>query len=134
MMPFPRWLARSNKYFANRVLIKLVERPPFGALRHIGRTTGRSYRTPLTVFRNGEDFVIALTYGSGADWVKNVLAAGEATVEYAGADHRAIDPRIVDRADAWDLFPAWARALLRLVGVTEFLLLTPAPIPAGTPA
>lgn len=31
--------------------------PGFGILGHIGRTTGRRYRTPLLVLRRGNDYV-----------------------------------------------------------------------------
>jgi len=120
---FPRWLARSNKYLANRVLIRLAGRPPFGAIRHVGRTSGHTYRIPVNVFRSGNDFVIALTYGPTADWVKNVLTAGEATVEFDGSENPVTSPRIVDRADALGVFPRWARAILRLANVSEFLRL-----------
>ena len=122
-MPLPRWLALSNKYLANRVLIRLAKRPPFGAIRHVGRKSGNSYRIPINAFRDGDDFVIALTYGSNADWVRNVMVAGGATIEHGGMDHRVVHPRLVDRADASSVFPPWARAILRLAGVTEFVRL-----------
>lgn len=70
--------------------------------------------------RSGNDFVIALTYGSQADWVKNVLASGRATIEHGEIDHAVSNPRIVGRSDALGVFPAWAVAILRLVAVTEF--------------
>ena len=122
-MPFPRWLARSNKYLANRLLIGLADRPPFGAIRHVGRKSGREYRIPINAFRSDGDFVIALTYGSRADWVKNVIAAGRATIEHGGEDYSVANPRVVDRSEALAVFPGWARAILRLAGVTEFLRL-----------
>ena len=84
---------------------------------------GREYRIPINTFRSDGDFVIALTYGPGADWVKNVLVAGRAVVEHSGEDHEAVNPRVVPRAEAIEAFPGWARALLAVVGVGEFLRL-----------
>ena len=51
------------------------------------------YRTPLNVFRGDEDhFVIALTYGPGADWVRNIVAAGRGTAQpmRASPSHSAL--------------------------------------------
>ena len=83
-MPFPRWLAKVNKRITNRYMVELADQPPFAALHHRGRTSGKAYRIPLNAFPCDDGFVFALTYGSGSDWVKNVLAAGEAELEYAG--------------------------------------------------
>ena len=54
--------------------------PTFCILTHVGRRSSRVYRTPLNVFRRGDRVVFALTYGSGAEWVRNVLAAGECEI------------------------------------------------------
>ena len=35
----------------------------------------------MTVFRDGESYIFALTYGPAVQWVKNALAAGEADPE-----------------------------------------------------
>ncbi len=122
-MAFPRWLARSNKYLANRVLIRLAERPPFAAIRHVGRRSGTEYRIPINTFRLDGEFVIALTYGPEADWVKNVVAAGSAVIEHGGVDVPVANPRLVGRADAIAAFPGWARAILAVAGVQQFLRL-----------
>jgi deazaflavin-dependent oxidoreductase (nitroreductase family) len=50
--------------------------PGFAILSHVGRTSGRTYRIPINVFRRGDHYLFALTYGSDVDWVKNVRAAG----------------------------------------------------------
>ena len=122
-MAFPRWLARSNKYLANRVLIRMSKRPPFAAIRHVGRRSGTEYRIPVNTFRHEGDFVIALTYGPNADWVKNVLAAEAAVIEYAGSDVKVSNPRVVSRDEVIEAFPGWARAILAVAGVEQFLRL-----------
>ena len=72
-----RRVARFNRLVTNRVTGPLAPwLPGFGIVVHTGRESGREYRTPVNVFRYQGAFVVALTYGSGADWVRNVLAAG----------------------------------------------------------
>jgi deazaflavin-dependent oxidoreductase (nitroreductase family) len=81
-MPMPLWLGRFNTRYTNRIIGPiLVWLPWFGWLFHIGRTTGRAYRTPLMLFRRGDHAVIALTYGARTQWLKNVLAAGTCTFQ-----------------------------------------------------
>ncbi|HEU5204683.1 MAG TPA: nitroreductase family deazaflavin-dependent oxidoreductase [Candidatus Limnocylindrales bacterium] len=81
-MPMPLWLGRFNTRYTNRIIgPMLVWLPWFGWLFHVGRTTGRPYRTPLMLFRRGDRGVIALTYGERTQWLKNVLAAGECTFQ-----------------------------------------------------
>lgn len=120
-MPFPRWLAKVNKRITNRYLVKLADQPPFAALHHRGRTSGKVYRIPLNAFPCEDGFVFALTYGSQSDWVKNVLAAGEAELEYAGERLVLTDPRLVTRADVHGCIPASAVVPLGLLRVKEFL-------------
>jgi len=53
--------------------------PGLGVLTHTGRRTRRRYRTPLLVLRRGDDYVVALWYGSDVHWVKNVLGRAAAS-------------------------------------------------------
>jgi deazaflavin-dependent oxidoreductase (nitroreductase family) len=99
--------------------------PGFAILIYAGRTSGRTYRTPINVFRHGQEYVFALTYGSGVQWVKNVLAAGGATMEIRGRTIQLTEPRlIVDSKQR--LMPLPVRLFLRLMRVTEFILMRPA--------
>lgn len=97
--------------------------PGFGTIVHTGRRSGRSYRTPLNVFRTGNGFVVALTYGPDADWVRNVLAAGGCELETRRRRHRLTDPRLVHDESRAPM-PLGVRQFLGLVGVTDFLYLT----------
>jgi hypothetical protein len=57
-------------------------------IRHRGRRTGRSYETPVGVVPMDDDFLVMLPYGSGTQWLRNVLAGGEATGSCrAAGDH-----------------------------------------------
>jgi deazaflavin-dependent oxidoreductase (nitroreductase family) len=65
-----------NRHVTNRITRPLARwLPGFGVVEHIGRRSGRRYRTPVNVFRPGASYVIALTYGVESEWVQNVLAA-----------------------------------------------------------
>src|SRR5689334_21883002 len=69
--------------------------PGFGIIRYRGRRSGTLYRTPMNVFRRGDTYVFALTYGPDAQWVRNVLANGRAELEIRRHRVRLADPEIV---------------------------------------
>jgi len=95
--------------------------PSFALVRYRGRKSGRRYEIPLNVFRDGDEWAIVLTYGSDAEWVKNVLAAGGAEMTTRGRAVRLVEPRVV--AGALAFLPLPVRAFGRLAGVTEVLRL-----------
>jgi hypothetical protein len=78
------------------------------------------------VFRHGQDYVFALTYGAAVQWVKNVVAAGGCEMETRGRMVRLFEPRLIVDPEA-RLMPQPLRFFLRLMRVTEFLLMRPAP-------
>ncbi|MCC6314427.1 MAG: nitroreductase family deazaflavin-dependent oxidoreductase [Thermomicrobiales bacterium] len=118
-MPIPPAVAKFNRRVTNRVLAPLARwLPGFGIIVHTGRTSGRTYRTPVNVFRRNDCYTIALTYGPDADWVRNVLAASGAVLETQGHTLRVTQPRIVH--DERQL-PAPVRLVLRLANVIDFL-------------
>jgi deazaflavin-dependent oxidoreductase (nitroreductase family) len=102
-MPAPKSLARFNKRVTNRVLgPPSTLLPGMGAVFHVGRTSGRVYRAPVLVFRDGEDYVIALTYSSDTDWVKNVLAAGGCGFLTRARMRTLADPNVeIDHEKTW---------------------------------
>ena len=97
---------------------------------HVGRTSGRSYRTPITAIPAKSGFLIALPYGTKADWLRNVLAAGSATLVTDGVELDVTEPRIVATADVVELLPASTRRTLRIFGVGECLHLEKVSTPA----
>jgi deazaflavin-dependent oxidoreductase (nitroreductase family) len=122
-MPLPRRLARFNRIATNRVLVPVARvLPGFAVVVHVGRRSGRSYRTPVNLFRRGDGYVIALTYGADSQWVRNVLAAGAVDVETRGRRLHLVDPEVV-RDPARSLVPAPVRLPLRLAKVDAFMVL-----------
>jgi deazaflavin-dependent oxidoreductase (nitroreductase family) len=95
--------------------------PGFALLTYPGRKSGRTYHTPINVFRRGDDYVFALTYGSGSQWVKNVLAAGGCQMRRMGRDIKLVNPEVIIDPSG-ELVPQPVRWFLRHVGrVSEFV-------------
>jgi deazaflavin-dependent oxidoreductase (nitroreductase family) len=94
-MPAPRSVARFNRRFWNPLVLRVAGHlPGFAIVRHVGRKSGRVYRTPLNAFRTDGGYIIALTYGAESDWVKNVLAAGSCELFTRGRWMHLSDLRI----------------------------------------
>jgi deazaflavin-dependent oxidoreductase (nitroreductase family) len=95
--------------------------PTFGVLTHRGRKTGRTYQTPINVFRRGDAYFFFLTYGSDAQWVKNVLAAGSCSLETRGRVLQLVEPELITDPELRPA-PAVARFVeRRIAGVTQYL-------------
>jgi deazaflavin-dependent oxidoreductase (nitroreductase family) len=122
-VPLPASLGRFNRVVTNRVTRPVARwLPGFGVVEHTGRRSGRSFRTPVNAFRHGNGVVVALTYGRGADWVRNVLAAGGCRMERRGAVIALGSPEVVVDPAA-TLVRGPVRPILRLLDVDHFLVL-----------
>jgi deazaflavin-dependent oxidoreductase (nitroreductase family) len=122
-MPLPKSLAKFNLRVTNHVLGPFAQRlPGFAVVRHVGRRSGRSYRTPVNLFRRGDRYVISLTYGADSQWVRNVLAAGAVDVETRGRVVHLVDPEVVVDPQR-SRVPRPVAAVLGVVRVDEFMLL-----------
>lgn len=98
-MTYPRWLARINKRLFNPGQIRKGKYP---VVTHVGRTSGKTYQTPLDAFPTKTGYVLVARYGPESDWVRNILAAGEATLRVDGAEHSLDSPRLVGLDQALD--------------------------------
>src|SRR5215470_18888297 len=91
-----RWLAKINLAFTNRITGLFAGwLPGFGILTHVGRKSGKVYRTPVNVFRASNGFIIALTHSSQSEWVKNVLAAGGCKLKTRGKKYQLSTPQVM---------------------------------------
>jgi deazaflavin-dependent oxidoreductase (nitroreductase family) len=116
-------MARFNRAVTNRVTRPLARRlPGFGVVEHRGRRSGRLYETPVNLFRAADGYVIALTYGREAEWVRNVLAAPGCQLVTRGQPRRLVAPAIV-HDETRQLVPPPVRPILRLLRVNDFLRL-----------
>jgi deazaflavin-dependent oxidoreductase (nitroreductase family) len=125
MMRFrERWLAKINIAFTNRITSLFAGwLPGFSILTHVGRKSGRVYRTPINVFRASNGFIIALTYSSQSEWVKNVLAAGGCELKTRGKEYQLSSPNVVHDPTR-RRFPIPVRLVLRIVGADEYIELS----------
>ena len=90
-------------------------------VRHVGRTTGRTYETPVQAVPTDDGFVIALPYGPNTDWLKNVLASGSATITHDGTANRVDQPEVISMAAAAPNFSSSDQRTHRLFGVEDCL-------------
>jgi deazaflavin-dependent oxidoreductase (nitroreductase family) len=130
-MPIPRGVARFNKRVTNRITRHVAGwMPGFAIVIHTGRRSVRTYLTPVNVFRDGERYVFALTYGAESAWVRNVLAAGRCEVRTRRRNVELVEPeRFADPTHR--LVPVPTRWILALLSVDEFLATRPARATAG---
>jgi deazaflavin-dependent oxidoreductase (nitroreductase family) len=111
--------------FTSKVINPITRRfagwmPGFAILTHVGRTSGKTYRTPINVFRRGYHYVFVLTYGSNVQWLKNIFAAGSVEMRTRGRDIHLVEPELIIDPEL-RLVPAFLRLPGKLNLVTEFL-------------
>lgn len=116
---------RFNRAVTNRLQRRVAGKPGASAalIQHVGRRSGRAYETPIGAFEIDDGFVVTLPYGSEADWVRNVLAAGSAVLVTQGETVPVDRPELVDVGEARDLFPASEQRIHRLFRVEQGLRL-----------
>jgi deazaflavin-dependent oxidoreductase (nitroreductase family) len=123
-IPFARQVARFNTRVTNRLLGPITwYLPGFGRIEHVGRRTGRVHSAPMMAFYSPDRrrLWFALTYGPEADWVRNVLVAGEFSFESRRAGRlRLVEPRVV-HDPARRAMPRIVRPALRVLRVDDFL-------------
>jgi deazaflavin-dependent oxidoreductase (nitroreductase family) len=119
-MELPQGLARFNRHVTNPVQrLWAGWLPSFAIIEHVGRRSGKQYRTPVNAFPttvNDEPGVaVLLTYGPNRDWLKNLSAAGGGRMRRKGQTIGITDPHIVSKAEAASqVTPGWRRIFSRL--------------------
>ncbi|MDT5340002.1 MAG: hypothetical protein QOD90_5507 [Mycobacterium sp.] len=94
-MIIPVWLERFQIKYVNPLIRPLSKRMPgFAVIKHRGRTSGKEYETIVTAYRKGSVLAIGLVHGK-TNWVKNVLAAGEADIHVGRKDLHLVNPRVL---------------------------------------
>jgi deazaflavin-dependent oxidoreductase (nitroreductase family) len=123
---------RFNKLVVNPVMMRLAGRRYWyaSAIRHRGRRSGREYATPVVAEEVDGGFVIPLPYGTHVDWLRNVLAAGQAVLEIHGKTFTVLEPRVLPSDQALPLLPSARASWWRLTGIDAFLEVRTAPEPA----
>ena len=127
--PFQTLIRTSNKYLLNPLMLRLAGRPYWYAsvIEHTGRNSGRTYSTPIVVDTVGEDLFVPLPYGTDVDWLRNVLAAGRASVISKGTTYQVHSPEIISAAEALPMLPRERRRTFERVSIGHFLRMQIAP-------
>jgi deazaflavin-dependent oxidoreductase (nitroreductase family) len=130
-MPLPRRLAQINRSVTNHLLRHIaVWMPGFAIVFHVGRRSGRTYRTPVNAFRVEDGYRIALTYGPNSDWVRNVMAADGCEIETRRNRIALTQPRILSDPDrSWA--PPVVRQVLGMIGASQSMQLVITDAPHG---
>lgn len=114
---------RMNRRLINPRQLRTAGQPGSDAsvVHHVGRTSGRPYRTPVVAKPVPDGFVVALPYGRDADWVRNVVDAAAAEVEHEGRRVAVDRPRFLSSEEANHRFDASEQRTHDLFGLDEFL-------------
>lgn len=118
----PHWLARVNLRFSNVFMRPIAARLPWlVVLEHIGRKSGTVRRTAIMAFhRKPNRWVLALTYGTEVQWLRNVLAAGGCRLLSRGRWIEVVKPRRFAESSRSSV-PWLVRPFLALLRVSEFV-------------
>ena len=114
-----------NRVLTNRGALRAAGTGSSGTavVVHIGRRSGRTFRTPVHLDRVGDSFVIALAYGANADWVRNVLANGGAVIGLGGRTYITTNPAVLPSDDVIAQLPPRQQRAITLFGVPNCLRL-----------
>jgi deazaflavin-dependent oxidoreductase (nitroreductase family) len=128
-MQLPQRVARFNRHVTNPIQRMWAGwAPSFGILEHVGRRSGKQFRTPLTVFNAEVDgkpgVAILLMYGPDRDWLKNLNAAGGGRMRRHGKTFGVTDPRTVTKAEAAPQISGGARRVFGRLPFEQAVLLT----------
>jgi deazaflavin-dependent oxidoreductase (nitroreductase family) len=120
---FPHFMRRVNRVFTNPVLGTVAWiLPPLAIVHHVGRKSGRAYRSPVVAIRSARGYVIPMTYGRDVDWARNMRAAGGCELERMGRRVRLTKPRIVGFEKAASHLPAVVRPLFRAANLPGYVV------------
>jgi deazaflavin-dependent oxidoreductase (nitroreductase family) len=118
-----------NKHLLNPAMLHLAGRKHWyaGVIRHTGRRSGKTYSTPVVADRVADGFIVPLPYGTHVDWLRNVLAADNATIEVSGQTYEVVHPRIINAVEAAPQLPSGHRRTFQRFGIANYLTVELAP-------
>jgi deazaflavin-dependent oxidoreductase (nitroreductase family) len=119
-----RRIRRFNRAVLNPLMLRVADRLHGGypaVVRHVGRSSGQSYRTPVVAQPVAGGFVIPLPYGTDTDWCRNVRAAGQFTIERAGQTFEVGNPEVIAPTEALPLVRDTARRAWQRFRIQDFL-------------
>ena len=108
----------SQQRVVNPAEIRRGVRP---VLVHVGRSSGRTHRTPLDAHPVHDGYLFIPLYGSRTDWLRNVLARGSARLSIGGTEIPLVSPRLVRMKDVRPLLLAGTKTPFRVSDSAELL-------------
>ena len=115
-MIFPVWFENFQIKYLNPALRPLSKKlPGFSVIKHRGRTSGKEFETIVTSYRKGDVLAIMLAHGK-TNWVKNILAAGEADIHVSRKDLHLVNPRVLPAGSVDPSLPRIAQLLVKRQG------------------
>jgi len=118
-----RLVAWINRSVLNPIVLRIAGPLAISVVHHVGRRTGRPYRTPVFAEPTSEGFIVGLIYGADTDWCRNVLAARGAVLAHRDHELRLVSPRVIDAAAARTMLPLGIWLIHRMLGTSGFLTL-----------
>ncbi|GCE15425.1 nitroreductase/quinone reductase family protein [Tengunoibacter tsumagoiensis] len=117
---------------SNVIFLKIAGGPlrAYSLLKHIGRSSGKEFATPLTAYPLGDGFVIALLYGNATkvNWCHNVMASGKCIIKTHGQEYVLGRPEIISAAQALPAYPPLFRWVYQSRDIQQFLWVHSIPI------
>lgn len=95
--------------------------PIFSVVRHTGRVSGLTFEAPIAARRLGDGFVLALAFGKGAQWYRNLVATGGGVIRWRGVDYPVGAPTDIDADQALAAFLPIQRAGLRAARIDGYI-------------
>lgn len=124
-MHLPRALAAFNRRVTNPIQRRWAGRIPGHAIiEHVGRTSGRGYRTPVLCVERSGGFAFLVGYGLESDWVRNLLAADGGVVIHRGRRYRVNNVRLVPSPAGRELLPTWLQRIAKVAREGNVLTVT----------
>ncbi|MEV0895377.1 nitroreductase/quinone reductase family protein [Actinoplanes sp. NPDC049802] len=121
---------RFNKRVLNPVMRTVAGRRIryASALHHVGRRSGKPHLTPVVAAAAAGGFVVPLPYGARVDWLRDIQAAGQATIAVHGQRFTLTGFRVISADEALPMVRADLRRLWRRLGIEEYLYAAASPV------
>lgn len=95
----------------------------YSVIRHVGRTSGKTYETPVAIHEAEGALWVVLPYGTKVDWYKNLVAAGGGSAVHRGEVIEFGMPEVVSTADVLNLLPENEHGSIKTFKVDQSLRL-----------
>lgn len=102
--------------------------PPFAVVHHTGRSSGRTYTTPVVAFAGRDPdsaeilAVIPLPWGPRTDWMRNVTGAGSFELTRGSATFQVDLLRVLTAEEAVTILAPVPRQALQTLALEECLV------------